>query len=142
MNVSDQLLTLYTGEVAEAADRYVLEVPETEVDIGSIEEGEVYRVAVMPDTSSARDAASTTTEQTSTAQRQPEPEEYDQPPVVEGDERVVEIESTGEEGDGVAKVDRGYVVIVPEASEGDTVRIELNTVRRNVGFADVVEHVD
>jgi len=142
MNVSDQLLTLYTEEVAETADRYVLEIPETEVELGSLEEGEVYKVAVIPDTDSNRDTVSTTTEQAPTAQRQPEPEEYDQPPVAEGDERVVAIESTGDEGDGVAKVDSGYVVIVPEASEGDTVRIELDTVRQNVGFADVVEYVD
>ncbi|QZP39209.1 TRAM domain-containing protein [Halobaculum magnesiiphilum] len=142
MEISDQLLSLYTGKIEETSERYVLEVPEHELDLGSLESGEVYRIAVLLESDSTAGIEPSNTVQNQNPHRQPQHQEYDEPPVEPGDERVVEIESTGEEGDGVAKVDRGYVVIVPEAAEGDRVRIELDTVRQNVGFADVVEYVD
>ena len=141
MEIPDQLLSLYTAEVEDQQDQYVLEVPKDEIDVGEVDHGEVYRVAVLSDGEVEPSSDPEDSSRNYGRQRQPQQEEYDGPPVEVGDERVVEIESTGEEGDGVAKVDRGYVVIVPEASAGDTVRIELNTVRENVGFADVVEYV-
>ncbi|OYR53885.1 hypothetical protein DJ73_06175 [Halorubrum sp. Ea1] len=49
------------------------------------------------------------------------------------------MENIGEQGDGIAKIDRGYVVIVPETTVGERVTVELETVRDNVAFADVVE---
>ena len=142
MEISDRLLALYTAEVEDQQDQYVLEVPKDEIDLGNVQRGEVYRVAILPDGETEDSSEPADPPRKHGRQRQSRSEEYDDPPVEVGDERVVEIESTGEEGDGVAKVDRGYVVIVPEASEGDTVRIELNTVRETVGFADVVEYVD
>ncbi|OYR71246.1 deoxyribonuclease, partial [Halorubrum sp. E3] len=45
----------------------------------------------------------------------------------------------GDQGDGIAKVERGYVVIVPETSVGDRVTVEIQQVRENVAFADVVD---
>lgn len=143
MEVSDQLLALYTAEVEERSDEYVVRVPENELDIGDINHGDVYRIAVLPQTQSTASTQSTVQSQKPQRRRQPsDSEQHPDPPVQVGDEREVTIESTGEEGDGVAKVDHGYVVIVPDASKGDTVRIRLETVRANVGFADVVEYVD
>ena len=46
------------------------------------------------------------------------------PPVSVGDEVDVYIQSVGGKGDGVAKV-KGFVVIVPETSKGDSVRIKI-----------------
>ncbi|WP_199058212.1 TRAM domain-containing protein [Halorubrum sp. C191] len=40
------------------------------------------------------------------------------PPVGPSDRRDVEIESIGEQGDGSAKIDRSYVVIVPDTEVG------------------------
>ncbi|GAA0261112.1 TRAM domain-containing protein [Halobacterium noricense] len=123
-------------------DQYVLEVPKDEIALGEIEDGEVYRVAVLTDGEAGGSSEQAVRPQRHDRQRQPRPAEFDGPPVEVGDERMVEIESTGEEGDGIAKVDRGYVVVVPDASEGDKVRIEMDAVRENVGFADVVEYID
>jgi predicted RNA-binding protein with TRAM domain len=53
--------------------------------------------------------------------------------------REVEIESMGDKGDGVAKIDGGYVVIVPDTEVGERVTIRLDDVRENVGFAEVVK---
>ena len=45
------------------------------------------------------------------------------------------IDDLGEEGDGIAKVDRGYVVIVPGATPGETVPVEITRVTQTVAFA-------
>ena len=48
------------------------------------------------------------------------------------------IEDVGDQGDGIARVERGYVIIVPDTKLGDQVVIEIENVRQNVAFADVV----
>lgn len=58
-------------------------------------------------------------------------------PVQVGDELEVEIESVGEKGDGVAKVE-GFVLFVPSVQKGDKVKIKVTKVFRKVGFAEVV----
>ncbi len=145
MKIFDELLTVYSGEIETRGDKYVVEVPKREIEHGGVREGAVHRIAVLSQIEQ-EDSEHTETPESSpqrpAANREQAREIYNGPPVEAGDQRVVVIESTGEEGDGIAKVDRGYVVIVPEASQGDKVRIELNTVRENVGFADVVEFVD
>jgi len=62
----------------------------------------------------------------------------DGPPVTEGERRTVTIETLGDEGDGIAKVERGYVVIVSDAEPGDSVTVEITNVRENVSFASIV----
>ena len=59
-------------------------------------------------------------------------------PIEEGSEYDVKIEDTGRDGDGIARVE-GFVVFVSGAKVGDEVRIRVNSVRRNFGFADIVE---
>ncbi|MGM0398195.1 MAG: TRAM domain-containing protein [Halobacteriota archaeon] len=66
------------------------------------------------------------------------PAEHPEPPVEEGDVREVTIESTGDQGDGIAKVDRGFVVIVPGARPGDDVTVEIESVQPNYAVANVV----
>jgi predicted RNA-binding protein with TRAM domain len=58
-------------------------------------------------------------------------------PVKVGDELDVKIEAVGEKGDGIAKRE-GFVLFVPNAKQGDEVRIKVTRVLRNVGFAEVV----
>ena len=58
-------------------------------------------------------------------------------PVKVGDELDVKIEAVGEKGDGIAKKE-GFVLFVPNAKEGQEVRIKVTRVLRNVGFAEVV----
>ena len=62
-------------------------------------------------------------------------------PVKEGDTLDVKIEAVGEKGDGIAKKD-GFVLFVPNAKEGDEVKIKINRVLRRVGFAEVVGKAD
>ncbi|EJN57658.1 TRAM domain-containing protein [Halogranum salarium B-1] len=60
-------------------------------------------------------------------------------PVEKGDQRTVDIEDIGEQGDGIARTDRGYVLIVPDTEKGERVTVEVTDVSESVGFADVVE---
>ena len=60
-------------------------------------------------------------------------------PVEEDVVRKGTIESVGDQGDGIAKVERGYVVIVPDGEPGDQPTVEIDTVRQNVAFATIVD---
>ena len=59
-----------------------------------------------------------------------------QPPVKVGDELEVTIEAVGAKGDGIAKKD-GFVLFVPGVEKGQTVRVRVTKVLRNMGFAEV-----
>jgi len=60
-------------------------------------------------------------------------------PVEEGERREVTIEAIGDQGDGIAKAKRGFVVIVPNTNPGDEPIVEIREVRPNVAFASVIE---
>jgi len=134
MEISEQLTCLFSAPVEARDDSYAIEIPKNEVDLGYVDPTTAYQLAVF---SVAADEESTET----TTEPEPEPT-HDQPPVSEGDTRVVEIEEIGDQGDGLARVDRGYVVIVPDTEKGERVEIEIETVRENVAFARVTERVD
>ncbi|MFC7325946.1 TRAM domain-containing protein [Halorubrum rutilum] len=138
MEISETLQTLYTATVEQDDGTYQITVPDREIATGTITEGETYRVALIStSTSEATDTETTDTIQPTDQEN--EQEEYDGPPVEEGEQREVEIENLGDQGDGIAKVERGYVVIVPETDIGDCVTVEMRQVRENVAFADVVD---
>ncbi|EMA53087.1 23S rRNA (uridine(2552)-2'-O)-methyltransferase [Halococcus thailandensis] len=59
-------------------------------------------------------------------------------PVEVGDELTVEITATGEEGDGIAKIDE-YTVFVPDAEKGDRVQVRIADVKPRFGFAERVD---
>ncbi len=58
-------------------------------------------------------------------------------PVEEGKEYDMTIEGIGSKGDGIGRI-KGFVVIVPNTQEGQTVKVRVNAVRGKVAFADVV----
>ncbi len=59
------------------------------------------------------------------------------PPVKEGNTYTVKVESTGREGDGIAKID-GFVIFIPGAKIGEEIDVKINKVTRRVGFAEIV----
>ena len=63
------------------------------------------------------------------------------PPVSEGQEVDVQIESMGDKGDGVAKV-KGFVIFVNGVSKGEWVRIKIKKVLASVAFADKVKTIE
>jgi predicted RNA-binding protein with TRAM domain len=133
MNISDDLLCLYSATIERQDDSYVLEVPEQEVQNGDLSDDDVYKVALI-----AAGLDETETTQDSVEREQPVESESG-PPVDEGDIRKVEIEGLGDQGDGVGKIAGGYVVIVPETEPGDTVTAKMETVRENFAIGEVVQ---
>ena len=137
MEIPDQLACLYTAELTETADGYTITVPTTEVKQGSVTPGETVRVAVLTDA----DDTTTTAESADTTAHQSSPPSQPEPPVDEDETRIVEIEDVGDQGDGITRVERGYVVIVPDTDEGETVEIRIETVQPNVAFGTVIDRL-
>ncbi|ERG90375.1 MAG: putative RNA-binding protein, contains TRAM domain protein [Haloquadratum walsbyi J07HQW1] len=129
MEISDKLLCLFNADIRTEDDRYIVEVPKREIETGSLDPDETYRVALI-----SRSAAS---EDESIEREQPSSEP--QPPVEPGELRYVEIEDIGKQGDGIARVERGYVIIVPDAEVGDRVKIEVSEVKSNFAVGEVIE---
>jgi predicted RNA-binding protein with TRAM domain len=118
---------------------YQITVPEREIATGTLAKDETYRVAFISTAASDVDDTETT-DSIQPTDHEDQQQDFEGPPVAEGDQREVEIENLGDQGDGIAKVERGYVVIVPETNIGDRVTVEMRQVRENVAFADVVDH--
>ena len=143
-HIPDSLRTLFSATVTERDGQPVVEIPEGELEADTVAPGETYRVAVLSPVDDGEAARSPGVEtgdeatRTGSADGRSGGTEPRGPPVDEGEIREVTIETTGEQGDGLAKVDRGYVVIVPEGRPGETVTVEIDTVRPNVAFAEVV----
>jgi len=143
MEISDQLRCLFSAHVEERDGSYVVEVPKREVHTGSVAAGDTYRVALVPspagtDGADEGDDAGDPS-RAETRDRTDDDRSRRSPPVEEGESRTVEIEDIGEQGDGITRVERGFVVIVPDTDQGERVTVEITDVRENVAFAEVVE---
>ena len=131
MEISDKLLCLFSAEVRAEEDNYVVEIPRREVETGEIDAGDTYRVALIEretDTGQSKESGSG-------SGTPPEP----QPPVEINETRYVEIEEIGKQGDGIARVERGYVIIVPDAEVGERVKVEITEVKSNFAVGEIVE---
>ena len=58
-------------------------------------------------------------------------------PIRVGDEVDVKIEAVGAKGDGIAKI-KGFVIFVPGAKEGETLKVKILKVLKKMSFAEVV----
>ena len=129
MEISEKLLCLFSAEVTAEDDNFVVEVPRREIETGSVEAGKTYRIAVISGDEAVPES-------------QPEPQtppSEPQPPVESGEIRYVEIEDIGKQGDGIARVERGYVIIVPGAEIGDRVKVEISEVKSNFAVGEIIE---
>ena len=135
-------MCLYSARVTEENDTYTIEVPKREIRQENIQSGETYRVAIVSTpVEESTPKTETETEEEPIANSSP-PQSQDsptQPPVSEGETCEVEIENLGDQGDGIAKIDRGYVVIVPDTEVGERVTVHLDEVRKNVAFGEVLK---
>ena len=158
MELSERLRCLFSAPIEERDGTYVVEIPAHEVELGTLEDGKTYRVAILSSQSSSASGSSSSASKSSSSQsssasgssasasspenRASEPKREDStPPVAPGDTREVEIETIGDQGDGITRVERGFVVIVPDTKKGERVRIEIEDVLETVAFAEVVERI-
>jgi predicted RNA-binding protein with TRAM domain len=136
VEIPDRLACLFTDSVSAEGDSYSIEVPKEELDVGAITAGETYRVMILKDSAPAGsdDQQDPSTNSAASA--------TSKPPVSQGAIREVTIESLGDQGDGIAKTDRGYVLIVPGARPDDEVTVEITEVRESVAFAEIRDQSD
>ncbi len=152
VEISDKLLCLFSTDISVEDDRYVIEVPRQEVETGDIDPDEIYRVALISrdreqdavststgSTSSSASGSTSTTNSSAGTTSSPTPPSEPQPPVEVGETRYVEIEDIGKQGDGIARVERGYVIIVPGAEVGERVKIEVTEVKSNFAVGEIIE---
>ncbi|WP_227357444.1 TRAM domain-containing protein [Haladaptatus salinisoli] len=146
MEIPDELRCLFSSKIEVEDGSYTLTVPSREIMDGDIHPDASYRVAILKQPSAVESTAQETSSSTvSTTPDEPNPDRqssHSTAPVEEGDRRTVEIEGVGEKGDGIARVDRGYVIIVPDTEKRDRVTVEINNVTPTVAFAEVVERKD
>lgn len=138
VSIPDRLQALITSRPTETERRMQIEIPRELVEHATVDPGEVYQIAVLPaetrdapdngrDTASSSDSSASSTATISG------------PPVNEGEIRTVTIDTLGEQGDGITRVERGFVVIVADAEPDEEVTVEIDTVQSNVAFASIVE---
>lgn len=125
--IPESLRSVFTGSIEQAGSDYVVSIPVGEIRNEGLSPGETYRIAVFDQAD-----ATPTPRKASGA-----PFRRESPPVEVDEILEVEIESIGDEGDGIAKVDRGYVVIVPDGQPGDTLTVRIDEVKENVAFAEI-----
>jgi len=100
----------------------------------SLEPGETYRVALISQGES--ETAGTTDEGVDTSASRAD--DGPQPPVEPG-RCATSRSDLGKQGDGIARVERGYVIIVPDTEVGERVKIEVTEVKSNFAVGEVVE---
>lgn len=127
MRSSEKMLCMFTAAVSEKNGSYVIEVPKSEVEFGTIEPNTPFSIGVFDQ---AEDNELVNTD--GKVNNRPTP------PVEKGDNRTVEIESIGDQGDGIAKVDSGFVLIVPGTELGDEVEVEITKVNQSFAIAEPV----
>lgn len=135
VEIPDSLRSLFTATIHERDGRYVIEVPESEIEHDAATPGRTYRVAILPH----HETTNGSEPESAGGGRGEDQTGPPAPPVDEGEVREVTIESVGDQGDGIAKVERGYVVIVPDAQPGDQPTVEIEQVKQNVAFATILE---
>jgi predicted RNA-binding protein with TRAM domain len=137
VEIPNSLRSLFNAPIEEQDGTYTIEVPSSEVEHGALSANETYRVVILDPTavteSSGQESSQQTPSQTS-VNRTPSI-----PPVDKGEVREVSIETVGDQGDGIAKVERGYVVIVPDGEPGDEPTVKIEQVQKNVAFASIVD---
>ena len=129
VEIPDSLRSMFTGQIQESEDELILEIPKEEIDQRTISPRHTYRIALLAPTATPPDE---------TNSGQTDKRRNLNPPVSEGDICDVTIEDLGSKGDGIARVERGFVVIVPGVSPGDEPTVEIQRVNESVAFATIV----
>ena len=137
MEIPEQLRCLFTATLEEQNETYRIEIPDTELEKGPVQASETYRVAILSSPSTSDSESSRVVPEAVDDDLEPPG-----PPVAEGDTRTVEIEDIGDQGDGITRVERGFVVIVPDTEQGEQVEIEITDVSDTVAFATVTDRLD
>jgi len=136
--ISDSLRLLFEASVEDKGDRYVVSIPSELVENGTVSTDTLYRVALLGSEKAPTETPTPTQSRDESAAEPVGNAQPQGPPVEEGEVRTVSIDTLGDQGDGIAKVERGFIVIVPGTKPGDRVEVEITDVKETVAFAETV----
>lgn len=134
VEIPDTLQAVFSATIHDRDGEYIITLPESEFEYETLAAGETYRFALF-EAPAITDAAPE--EEDSPATERADTSDPPEPPVEEGEVRDVTIEAVGEQGDGIAKDDRGYVIIVPDGQPGEQPTVKIDSVQENVAFATI-----
>lgn len=145
-DIPDSLRLLFETSLERDGDRYVVSIPSELVDDGALSAEESYRIALLAtegsetgSTARRAEGASDVADSDGRAESsRDESEGMQSPPVEEGEVRSVVVDTLGDQGDGIARVERGFIVIIPGTKPGDEVDVEITDVKQTVAFAEPV----
>lgn len=127
MEIPEDLYCLFSGSIERTrGGDYRIEVPEREIQLGQLDTGTKYRIALI-----------CTDEIGQQPETNAQPERND-PPVESGELRTVEIDHLGDQGDGIAKVENDFVVIVPDIDVGERVQVRIESVEDSYAFGEPI----
>ena len=141
--VPQELVYLSVHDIQQRNGQYYIQIPSEHIESGSLDQSKQYRIALIDTVDSSQtesqylDRHSDESDSSNFDQGQ-----RDQPPVSEGDVLTVEVDSTGEKGDGIAHVAGGYVVVVEGGTVGEEITVRIDTVKRNYSFATIIDGSD
>lgn len=136
--ISDSVRLLFETSIEDNDGKYSVTIPDELVENGTVATDEPYRVALLSTDTAEPTAPEPEPERAQTSKPEPRTPQAQGPPVAEGETRTVEIDTLGDQGDGIAKVERGFIVIVPGTKPGDRVEVEITDVKETVAFAETV----
>ncbi|MFC6723572.1 TRAM domain-containing protein [Halobium palmae] len=148
-DIPDSLRLLFETSLERDGDRYVVPVPSELVDDGALSPEESYRIALLASVGSETGASARRAESAESASDGSDSDDraestrrddagMQSPPVEEGEVRSVVVDTLGDQGDGIARVERGFIVIIPGTKPGDEVDVEITDVKQTVAFAEPV----
>lgn len=62
--------------------------------------------------------------------------------IKEGDILQVEIIEQGEKGDGIAKTEQGFVLIIPKTIKDNKYEVKITKVKQKFAFAEVINRLE
>jgi predicted RNA-binding protein with TRAM domain len=144
MRIPEALQTVFSASPSQDDGDFVIKLPRQEIEAGALDPEDTYRIGIyeLPERGQPQDnndSSSVSPNGGGPSKAGSGSHESLSPPVEEGEMLMVTIESTGDEGDGIAKTDEGYTVIVPDTNPGDKVEVKVTNVKKQYAFAKVVK---
>lgn len=135
MNFEDDPRCIFSTEISHTDRGHAIELPPEEIELGTVDPNLPVRVVVYQP---SVEAESVSPQSGSVETESDTEDDVQQPPVSVGESRSVTIDDEGDQGDGIATVDTGFVLIVPEADVGDSLRVKIKSVQDTFAIAEPV----
>lgn len=142
VTIPEQLQALFATHLMNQDGRSQIEVPDELLETDTIDPTEVYQIAVIETRTTQTTGEQQRTVSTTGTEVSASPEDRQEPPVKTGELRTVTIDTLGKQGDGIARVEHGYVLIIEDVEPDEEVVVKIRNIQSNLAFATVVKRVE